>query len=251
MPDSLRRAHVKPFVYDTRTTKALHFSFGETQSRMTLGEPDSLELEYTQTMMGFLLFHPAPLRIGMIGLGGGSLAKFCHRHLPGSEILVVEINPHVIALRDEFRIPPQGARFEVVLDDGARYLSQTHRRFEVLLLDGYDASGLPPQLSSPEFYGDCFRCLEPHGLLVANFHSGDPGFPQQLEHIRAVFGAESARVVDNGRHGNAVVFAACGQALSAPRPGPQARPPAIDGPGWASLQGAIARILTAMKEAGP
>jgi hypothetical protein len=27
-----------------------------------------------------------------IGLGGGSLAKFCYRHLPNSRITVVEIN---------------------------------------------------------------------------------------------------------------------------------------------------------------
>ena len=67
---------------------------------MDLRDPSALDLEYTQTMMGFLLFLPQPQRIAMIGLGGGSLAKFCHRYLPRTRIQVVEINPHVIALRD-------------------------------------------------------------------------------------------------------------------------------------------------------
>ena len=57
-------------------------------------------------MMGFLLFIPSPARILMVGLGGGSLAKFCFRHLPDAAIDVVEINPHVIALRDDSGFRP-------------------------------------------------------------------------------------------------------------------------------------------------
>src|SRR3954469_7553993 len=92
------RSHVKPFVHQTQKMKSLHFSIAEIQSCMELARPDSLDLSYTRTMMGFLLFHPMPLRIGMIGLGGGSLAKFCYRHLVRADITVLEINPHVIAL---------------------------------------------------------------------------------------------------------------------------------------------------------
>ena len=53
-----------------------------TQSRMRAGAPDELVVDYTRTMLGALLLHPAPRRIGMVGLGGGSQAKFCLRHLP-------------------------------------------------------------------------------------------------------------------------------------------------------------------------
>ncbi|MDE8344502.1 MAG: hypothetical protein POG24_11875, partial [Acidocella sp.] len=70
---------------------------------MNLDDPCALDLEYSRTMMGFLLFKPEPKHIAMVGLGGGSLAKFCHRYLPATRIEVVEINPHVLALRDEFR----------------------------------------------------------------------------------------------------------------------------------------------------
>ena len=77
MPETLDPAHhVRPFVYEDRTTKALHFSISEIQSRMDVRDPYALDLEYTQTMMGFLLFHPQTRGIAMIGLGGGSLAKF-------------------------------------------------------------------------------------------------------------------------------------------------------------------------------
>src|SRR5205814_1184761 len=54
--------HVKPFVYETRKTKSLHFSIAEVQSCMDMARPDSLDLSYTRTMMGFLLFQPKPFR---------------------------------------------------------------------------------------------------------------------------------------------------------------------------------------------
>lgn len=98
--------HIRPFIYENANSKALHFSISDIQSCMRIDDPNALALEYTRTMMGFLLFRPEPRSIGMVGLGGGSLAKFCYHHLPGARIQIAEINPLVIALRDEFHIPP-------------------------------------------------------------------------------------------------------------------------------------------------
>ena len=81
-------------------------------------------MEYTPKMMAFLLFNPNPEHIAVIGLGGGSLAKFCYRNLSRSRITVVEISQDFIALREEFCIPKDNERFRVVHDDGARYIEQ-------------------------------------------------------------------------------------------------------------------------------
>ena len=48
--------HPKPFVSETLGSKSLYFSCSAVQSSMNLMQPDALVLEYTQTMMGFLLF---------------------------------------------------------------------------------------------------------------------------------------------------------------------------------------------------
>ena len=143
MTDPAVQQHLKPVVCTTSTTLSLHFSWHETQSCMDLRQPDALNLEYTRTMMGFLLFVPEPADLAMVGLGGGSLAKFCHRHLPGTRINVIEINPHVIALRDEFQIPEDSNRFRIMLGDGAEFVRSPPRRCDVLLVDGYDGEGLP------------------------------------------------------------------------------------------------------------
>ena len=72
--------------------RSLYFDDEAIQSVMRNAAPAALELEYTRMMMGFLLFNPAPDSIAFIGLGGGSLVKFCYRHLPHTQLSVAENN---------------------------------------------------------------------------------------------------------------------------------------------------------------
>lgn len=233
----------------TNKTKALHFSEGEVQSRMDLREPHVLNLEYTRSMMGFLLFNAAPAYIGMIGLGGGSLAKFCYRYLPTSSICVAEINPYVIALRDEFAVPDDDERFSVIEADGADFVRNPPQPFDVLLVDGYDNKGLPKALGSQAFYQDCLSSLAPDGLLVVNLHADHRDYPQQVERIRHVF-HDAFLLVEDKREGNSIVFAQKGNPLQMLSIGPMRRPPNFEEKVWKSFQGAFARILSAVKEDG-
>ena len=164
----------KPFILENQVTRSLHFSAPEIQSRMSLLKPDALDLEYTRMMMGFLMFDSQPGRIAMIGLGGGSLAKFCYRHLTRTAIEVVEIDPDVIALRDAFCIPKNDDRFAVIQADGANYVRDAPARPDILLVDGFDSKGIPRQLCSQEFYKDCFDLLHENGIMVVNLHLNHP-----------------------------------------------------------------------------
>ena len=101
-----------PHILETRFHRHLLFAHDAVQSSMRLDAPDRLITAYMRKMMAFLLFKPTPHRIVMIGLGGGSLPKFCYRHLPETQITVIEIDARVIALRDEFCIPKDDERFQ-------------------------------------------------------------------------------------------------------------------------------------------
>src|SRR5260370_30438842 len=97
----------KPFLVENRQTRSLCFGIdGAVQSEMWLDDPESLVSAYTRKMMGVLLFRRRPREVLMIGLGGGSLSQFCHRHLPSARMTVIEIDPGVVALRSHFQIPP-------------------------------------------------------------------------------------------------------------------------------------------------
>lgn len=240
--------HARPFVQESGGTRSLHFSVDEVQSRMDLRKPDALHLAYTRMMMGFLLFDPAPARVLMVGLGGGSLAKFCHRHLPSARIDVVEINPFVIALRDEFRVPPDGERFRVIEADGARHLRETESRYDVILVDGYDRQGLPEALSSQRFYDDCAGALTANGLLVVNLHAHHRLHKVHVARIARSFD-DALIVVDDTTRDNRIAFAEKGRPPAAIRIGPLRRPRTLDEPAWQALQPSFSRILTALRQA--
>lgn len=201
----------KPFVYTTRYVRSLHFDLISVQSKMHRDAPNELVFSYTRTMMGFLLFRPVPQSIAMIGLGGGSLPKYCYAKLPDVSILVAEINPAVIALRDLFCIPPDNERFQIRCEDGARFVRTDSKSFDVLLVDGYDRKGQSRQLCSERFYEDCFQLLSPGGVMVVNLPVEESLLPLSIERIYRRF--PNSVVVNSEDRTNRIVFAPKGATL--------------------------------------
>ena len=240
--------HTKPFVHDDENTRSLHFSYGELQSRMRLHKPDALDVEYTRAMMGFLLFNGRPKSIVMIGLGGGSLAKFCYRHLPETHITAVEINPHVIALRDQFQVPRDDERFRVVEADGARYVGHAASHCDVLLVDGFDNTGMPSSLCTQAFYDNCHQMLSPEGLMVVNLHTEHPDYALFIGRIERSFEL-NVLTINVKREGNAVVFASKGQLAEQRRNGVMRYPDLLGPQAWSELKPTFAQIVSAMVNA--
>lgn len=198
----------KPFIRRRSTTIELQFARGVSQSQMLTREPHRLLIDYTRTMLGALVLAPRPRSIGIVGLGGGSQAKYCYRHLPDARIEVVENNPHVLALRRRFHIPDDDARFQVVLDDGARFLAGRRGRYDLLLVDGYDETGIPAALSTQAFYDDCRASLAEGGAMAINLYGGDSD--AHLARLQQAFGAERVVALREPRQSNSVVLAWAG-----------------------------------------
>ena len=172
-------------------------------------DPNLLALAYTRTMMAFELFLPAPRTIAVLGLGGGSIAKWCHGHYPNASLTVVEINPHVIAVRDAFGIPPNSQRFRILCEDGARFVAEQRHLFDVLLVDCFTTDRLPEALCSQAFYDHCRASLTENGMMVANLcwqkHT------RIVSRIRKSF--EGRVLLSSDADGNTVVFACKGEQL--------------------------------------
>lgn len=237
----------KAVVYEALTTKSLFFSLQDVQSHMHILRPEELQLEYTRIMMGFLLHQPQPVRIAMIGLGGGSLAKFCYRYLPDAVVEVAEINPHVLALRDSFAIPANDHRFCVQLADGAEFVKATQKKFDVLLADGFDVGGLPEALSTQQYYDDCFRLLQPGGVLVANLHGPNTEVETVLARIRCSFHGPVLTVQDPEAT-NRIAFAVKGDPQALLSLAGVRRPAGFDDQAWHDLMPSLARVFLASRE---
>ena len=234
----------QPVVHETASAKSMVFSDIDIQSRMSVARPDELQFEYTRLMMGVLLFHPQPQSILMVGLGGGSLAKFCYKHLPHAHITVVEINPHVIALRHSFCIPDDDARFRVVQMDAAEYMAHTEQKFDVVFADGFDQHGLPEQLCSTQFYDDCRRVLTSGGVTVVNLHRFSAFRDVYVDRIEFVF--EGALwVVNAPGTTNCVVFAINALTKDLKLTFGKHKPVHMSDEAWLQISPSVARVFLA------
>ena len=174
-------------VSEERGVRHLHIGGEAIQSAMRMDDPFSLELDYTRCMMAFLLFHPAPRRALMIGLGGGSLAKYFHRRLNGLRTHVVESDERVITTaRALFHVPRDDARLRIEHGDGVQALAP--ECCDLLVVDGFEDESTPAALVSQAFFDAAWASLEDIGVMVVNFMDDDPHLDRNLQRIEHAFG---------------------------------------------------------------
>lgn len=213
-------ATVRPFVEAVDGLLNLRFDMATLQSSMRISDPFALELEYTRTMMRSLLFCANPESILMIGMGGGSHAKYCHQTLPKADITVVEVNPHVIALRERFLVPAESSRFRVIQQDGARYVlkmacaDSPKVRHDFILVDAFHFDGAPSGFASRAFFTACRSLLSPLGVLVMNLESEPAHSQPAMAQLSAAFDGGVWSVLTD-TSGNRIAFASAPEHLMA------------------------------------
>ena len=189
----------------------LHFGSEWIQGAMRIRKPDALELEYTREMMLGLLLRdsPWPRSALLIGLGAGSLTKFIHRHLPATRTTVVEIEARVHAVAAQFfKLPPEDERLSIVIGDGVDYMSAGKRRFDCILVDGFDENARPGELDSAPFYAACRARLTTRGLLAVNLFGQKRGYKASVARLEQAFDGRVV-VLPPGESGNVIGFG-CG-----------------------------------------
>jgi len=195
------------YVSEQYGVRSLHIGSDTVQSAMRLARPEDLELSYTRAMVGCLLFLPEPRDVLMVGLGGGSVAKFLRRHYPGTRIRVLEIDPQVVAIaRQCFAVPADDQHFSVIVGDGAEYIARPDIEADLIMVDGYDAESQVEALATTQFYRDCRERLKPGGMLVVNLWGGDREFNAVLKRIEGAFPAGTL-CLPARRQGNVIALA--------------------------------------------
>lgn len=186
--------------------RSLHLGSETVQSAMKLDDPYELVLSYTRAMMAFLLFHPRPEHVVMIGLGGGSMTKFVYKHFPDARTTVIECEPKVIAVaRQYFHLPPDDGRLVVEAGEGGAWVAAHPNCCDVLMVDGYDSTEQVPALCSEDFYASAHAALSDEGVLVVNLWSSDTRFDAYLQRIESVF--DAVVCVPAEKRGNVAVLA--------------------------------------------
>ena len=138
------------------------------------------EFIYQEMMSHVPLFaHGAARDVLIIGGGDCGIAEEVLKHRSVKRLTQVEIDAKVIEFSrehfPEFTGPVfSDNRFESVIDDGAKYVARTDRRFDVIIVDSTDPQGPGKILFGEKFYAGCRRCLNKGGVLVTQ--NGVPFF---------------------------------------------------------------------------
>jgi len=154
------------------------------------------EYVYQEMMSHVPLFaHGKAKDVLIIGGGDCGIAEEVLKHKSVKRLTQVEIDASVVAFArkyyPEFTKPVfADKRFESVIDDGAKFVATTERRFDVIIIDSTDPQGPGAVLFTKAFYADCKRCLSKGGVLVTQngvpFLQADE-LKTSLRHFRSLF----------------------------------------------------------------
>jgi SAM-dependent methyltransferase len=159
---------------------------------------------YTATSgIGRLLeaLHPrlAPLRMGVIGLGTGTLAAWGSK---GDVYRFYDINPDVIAIakRDFTFLSDSEAAVDVVLGDARLQLErEPPQRFDVLVVDAFSSDAIPVHLITSEAVAVYKRHLAPGGVIAFHVANRYLDLAPVVEALARANGLHARYFVDEGK----------------------------------------------------
>ncbi len=144
-----------------------------------------------------ILAHGAVRKVLIIGGGDGGVARRVLMHSGVEKVTMVEIDPGVVEFSREHLSSICGdafddPRFDLVIDDGARFVATTPERYDVIITDSTDPVGPGEVLFTQSYYADCRRCMADGGVLVTQ--NGVPFL--QKDELRASMTALRALFAD-------------------------------------------------------
>jgi len=123
---------------------------------------------------------------------------------------VVEIESRVVAAaRQFFKLPDDPLRLRIVIADGAQFIAENDKNYDLILVDGFDEDARPGALDTLPFYQMCRSRLNENGILAVNLLGRSRGYATSLERLRDAFDTR-ALAFPSCDSGNVIALAAAG-----------------------------------------
>jgi len=146
--------------------------------------------------LNLLQQHPEPHRIGVIGLGTGTLAAY-GRH--GDVIRFYELNPAVldIATHEFSYVRDSAASIEVALGDARLSMErEPPQHFDLIAVDAFSSDAIPVHLLTREAVGVYLRHLKADGVLAIHTSNRYVDLPPVVERVSEIAGL-AARLIED------------------------------------------------------
>jgi spermidine synthase len=146
---------------------------GVPQSVVKVGEPDHLQLPYARAMVSGLALCPEPKRVLIVGLGGGAIPSFLHKHYLQTRIDAVDIDPVVVEAAKEFFGFREDATLKAYAQDGRQFIEERPNAYDVIFLDAFGSESIPYHLATREFLTAVRRAITAKGVVLADVWGPD------------------------------------------------------------------------------
>lgn len=162
-------------------------------SYVDLDDPEHLEFSYARIMSDVLAaVAPAGVPIEALHIGGGgfSLPRYVDATRPGSENVVLELDPALVELARRELGLETGPALEVRTGDARLGLRDVaDDAYDVVIGDAFGGLAVPWHLTTQEFMGEIARVLRPGGIYAINLIDYPPlGFARaEAATLRTVF----------------------------------------------------------------
>ena len=170
-------------VVETTKLRALHFGTAPRQSCLLLAEPHTLYVPYCRAMMAWQLFKNRCDNALLIGLGGGSLARYLLNHAENIQLDIIETRPKMVKIARRYFGLPLDARLKIKITEGGEYIrriaQQDEKRYDLLLIDAFNQNAMSPNVDGVAFFDACRQLLNPDGLMLINLWGSDSGIFEQ------------------------------------------------------------------------
>jgi len=148
---------------------------------MWKADPLPLFLPYSQLMVASLAIVESPRRGLILGHGGGSLAKWLAHFWPDLEMDIVEFDPVVVRMAEDYFDYHPPVNHHVRVKDGRAFLNTADQKYDVIWIDAFARHMIPFHLTTREFFAAVRAHLNPNGVVTVNLASSG----EETDNVRA------------------------------------------------------------------
>lgn len=158
-------------LYEQRQVRGLVTGPSGVQSAVFMDGSNDLVFWYTREMARLAL-EQQPERVLMLGGGAFTLPQYLAHALPDAQIDVVEIDPELEPISEQYFGYSQPDNVRLYFDDARSYLNKTDKQYDLVLVDVYGDVEAPFTMMTEQYGRAIAAAVEPDGMLVANIIAG-------------------------------------------------------------------------------
>ena len=166
-------------IYQGRPVTGLVTGPSGTQSAV-YQDGDTAPVFWYTAEMARLAVMRSPDTILILGGGAFTLPQHLATQLPNTHIDVVEIDPELREISEQYFGYRNPANTSLYFDDARAFVNETDKRYDMILVDVYGDAEIPFSLMTKEYANTVARLLKPGGLVAVNLIAGTEGPCRQV-----------------------------------------------------------------------